>query len=103
MSVQEGVKYSITHAINANYQSHLRTHKMAVHMGIKYSCNQCDMKFMEQGSLKTHEMLVHEGIRYSCNQCDFKANYKSYLKTQKVSYYMRESGTHAINVTLFLV
>ena len=39
-------------------------HKMSIHEGIRYQCDQCDYKATQKRDLKTHRMSVHEGIKY---------------------------------------
>ena len=49
-------------------------YKLSVHEGIfRY---QCENKFTVTDDLKKHKMSVHVGIRYYCDQCDFKATQK---------------------------
>ena len=77
---------------------------MSAHEGIKYSCNQCDSKFTEQGSLKKHKVSLHEGIKYSCNQCDLKFTEQGSLKKHKMSVHEGvKYSCNAINVTIKLV
>ena len=49
--------------INLLKKGHLNAHKMSVHEGIKYECDQCGHKFTQKGDLKRHKMSVHEGIK----------------------------------------
>ena len=42
----------------------IKTHKMSVHEGIKYQCDQCDYKATYNGNIKKHKMSVHQGIKY---------------------------------------
>ena len=96
---------------------HLKTHKLSVHEGIKYSCNQCGSNFSQQGSLKTHKVSVHEGAntyvinviqnsvchvttrhRYSCTQCVSNFRQQGSLKTHKLSVH-EGTNAHEINVT----
>ena len=52
---QIAVSYSKT-----TQQGYHTNHKMSVHEGVKYPCNQCDSKFTERGTLKKHKMSVHQ-------------------------------------------
>ena len=49
-----------------------KIHKMSVHEGLKYPCNQCTSEFTRKDNLKEHKKSVHENVKYSCNQCKSK-------------------------------
>ena len=52
---------------------HLTKHNNAVHLGIKFPCDQCDYKATTPGSLRTHKRSLHEGQKVPCTQCEHKA------------------------------
>ena len=47
--------YGMTFSLNQN----LKQHKDTVHLGIRYSCNECDMTFSWNKCLKRHKENVH--------------------------------------------
>jgi len=58
---------------------------LSVHEGVKYPCNQCDLKFTQHDNLKTHEMSVHRNVKYPCNQRDSKFSQQGNLKIHKMA------------------
>ena len=64
-------------SVNRSYEysgsRQLSRHKESAHLGVKYSCNQCDYQFTQQGSLTKHIHSKHEGVKYACDQCDHQA------------------------------
>ena len=56
---------------------------MAVHKGVKYSCDQCDCQANQQGNFKNHKLSVHETVKY--NQCDYQPTQMGNLKYQKLT------------------
>ena len=52
---------------------HLKTHKQAVHEGLKKFCDKCDHKATGFHYPKTHEQAIHEGVKSHCNKCDYEA------------------------------
>ena len=61
----------------------LKMHIESIHDGVKYPCDQCNMKFSGRSYLKKHQRSVHEGIRYACNQCEYEAKWQGNLKKHK--------------------
>ena len=55
---------------HCNYQAilqgNLTKHLQLKHKGVKYACNQCDKKFMQQITLTRHIHSIHEGVKYPC-------------------------------------
>ena len=77
----------------------LKNHKMSIHEGIIYPCNQRELKFNPNNNLKfkTHKMSVSQGIKYLCNQCDMKLIInRPFGITQFQN--IRLSNSHVINV-----
>ena len=80
-TAHEGVKYPCDQCDVKPFSglNGLKYHKASFHEGVRYPCDQCGViPFSFQNGLKKHKALVHEGIRYPCDQCDVKP-YK-YLK-----------------------
>ena len=59
----------------------LINHIKAVHEGITYNCNVCQLRFSQQSNLKTHIRSQHTSIRYPCKICDNQAKRQSHLTT----------------------
>ena len=78
-----------------NFQSvtGLQGHINSKHLGLKYSCNQCNHQTSDKGNLSKHKKSVHEGIKYSCNKCDFQFSDRSNLKKHQRS--IHEGETHS--------
>ena len=75
--------YKICGVCGKNYktQRNLRLHVQAEHLGIKFTCYQCNYQATTNGSLKAHIQSLHEKIKYSCHRCDYQATTKGGLKT----------------------
>ena len=50
----------------------------------KYLCSQCNSLFTRQYSLKVHQQAIHEGVRYPCNGCDLKLSSRRNLERHKI-------------------
>ena len=63
-------------------KSSLTNHYKNKHMGIKYDCNKCNMKFSVPSSLYTHKKSLHSDTDVkSCEQCPYKTSRIDNLKT----------------------
>ena len=47
-----------------------------------YKCTQCDLKTQSKSHLKSHMIWKHSGIRYDCGECNYQTAYKKNLKRQ---------------------
>ena len=43
----------------------------------RLQCDQCEKSFSLPRSLKDHKLRIHEGVTFNCNQCDYKGSRKS--------------------------
>ena len=69
-----GVRYSCGQCeYQATKQSHITTHKQSKHMGVRYSCDQCEYQSTIQSNLTRHKQSKHMGVHYSCDQCEYQA------------------------------
>merc|ERR1719233_2675662 len=41
--------------------THLKKHREAIHLGIKYPCDSCKYQATDKSSLKRHQRTIHEG------------------------------------------
>ena len=64
----------------ATNQGQLKIHKLAIHEGVKYLCNQCEYQATQQTYFKTQKQVKHE-----CKQCEYQATQQTHLKTHKQS------------------
>ena len=48
-----------------------------------YKCTQCDLKTLSKSHLKSHMIWKHSGIRYDCGECNYQTAYKKSLKRHK--------------------
>ena len=63
-------------------KSSLTNHYKNKHMGIKYDCDKCNMKFSVPSSLYTHKKSLHSDTEEkSCEQCPYKTSRIDNLKT----------------------
>ena len=53
----------------------LKCHKLKVHLGFEYTCQQCGEKFDSWGPLNQHKKHIHEGVYFKCVIC--KQQFKS--------------------------
>ena len=72
----------------------LKSHKLAVHKGVKYSCGQCDYQATQQGNFQNHKLSVHEAVKYNCDQYDYQATQKG---NKKNCLYMKEENISMIS------
>ena len=67
----EGVKYTCDQCEHQyTQQGALTLHIQTKHEGVKHACDQCDHQASRQDSLTLHIQSKHEGVKYACNQCD---------------------------------
>ena len=64
-----------------NFPSTLRIQEVH-HLGIIYSCDQCDYSSTDSASLMQHNDIKHKGVRYSCKKCKHFATIPAWLKRQ---------------------
>ena len=104
--------------------SYLNKHKKAVHLGIKYPCDQCDFKTAKESALNYHKYSVHgdksvrhqchlcprsfliacwlkdhikfahEGFRFHCQLCDFSGSRKALLRHKRSIHEQRYKCEH---------
>ena len=48
-------------------------HKHSIHIGVRYSCDQCEYKANIKCDLTKHQLSIHRVVRYSCDQYAYKA------------------------------
>merc|ERR1719470_505200 len=58
----------------------LEEHKRTKHLGITYSCDECDFRARSKNNLSQHIKSKHEGIRYKCNHCPTNFVTRHYLQ-----------------------
>ena len=51
----------------------------------KFDCKSCDKKFNSRGERSHHKMSLHEGIIYRCDQCDYIATTQVDLRKHQQS------------------
>ena len=61
-------------------QGSLTKHQQSVHMGTKYTCEDCDNKFTDKGNLTKHQKSVHMGKKYPCEECGYQATLLIFLE-----------------------
>ena len=54
-----------------------------MHVGVRYSCDQCDYLAKRSGNSKIHKESKYEGVRYPCDQCQYIATQSNNLKKHK--------------------
>ena len=81
LSVHEGIAYDCDQCqYQASYNSSLKTHKLITPASVKYKCDQCQYKDFQQGNLKIHKHPSHESVLYSCSECDYQTSLQQRLK-----------------------
>ena len=59
-------------------------HKQANHIGIKYTCNQCDFESEILKEIDTHHQNEkHQGMKFQCRFCKYKASCRGNLKIHR--------------------
>ena len=58
----------------------IKRHKDAVHVGVKYRCNQCTVEYGSEELVKGHIDSVHNGHYNNCHLCDKKFEQPKALK-----------------------
>jgi hypothetical protein len=58
-------------AYTTSWTGDMNKHRMAKHEGLRFHCDQCDMKFVGRHILKRHKVTIHKGVRYNCTKCDY--------------------------------
>ena len=54
-----------------NYEATQKDH-LITHIGVVYSCNECDFKTARKSSLWLHKRTKHDGRIFKCDQCDIE-------------------------------
>ena len=83
---------------------------MNIPENVKYECEKCDCKAIQQSSLIRHIMSSHGGNKYPCSKCDSKFSTKSYLiyhemsipvkNMTKIYHFKRNLKIHGLSETL---
>ena len=73
VAVHGGLKFSCDQCSKMFSASGLSKHINSVHKKNEFLCQFCDFKSLSQPVLKHHIEFKHEGIRYYCDQCPFSA------------------------------
>ena len=64
----------------------LKSTQKEIHLGIRYTCDDCDFESSRKENLKFHIDYRHNLIeKYLCDQCEFSAIAKKYVKTHKMN------------------
>ena len=58
-----------------------------------FPCKDCSMVFKSYYRRKTHTNFVHLGIKYSCDQCEYSGSTKHKVKIHNISFITREGRT----------
>ena len=84
--------YAATHP--RGLKDHMKRHDKNRSL-VLVTCDQCEFKGT-QPALSLHKRTKHLGIRYSCDQCDYSSNYKGSLKKHK-EYKHQGTGLYIIH------
>jgi len=91
-AMHQGIKYSCDRCeYQANMQVNLKSHIENKHLGIRYSCDQCEYKATKPSHLRLHTESKHEGVKYTCNYCDFKSGWPQKLTNRQLRKHDRSS------------
>ena len=69
------IEHNIQMVKQENYDN--RTAKL--HFKSVHTCDKCDKTYTDPSSLRKHKLSAHDGIRYPCDQCNLKATQKHSL------------------------
>ena len=64
LAVHEGVNVTV---INVNFSLQIK----AVHINVKFVCDQCQHKNTQKCNLKIHRKALHGVVKYRCAYCDY--------------------------------
>ena len=53
----------------------LGKHKLTIHDGVRYKCDQCSYEAKLDNSITDHKRSKHDGYKFPCPNCDFDCMY----------------------------
>ena len=78
---------------------YLKEHLESNHLGMKYSCHECELEARSKQQLRRHVEKMHLGITYRCDECDYQTRAKEDLGVHvKVKHL--DSSTHVMNAII---
>ena len=85
-----GIRYSCDQCnLSCTKLSFLKKHVEAKHTGIRYPCDQCEYAASTRRDMNSHKRSKHGIISYPCDQCKYAATTPSNLKIHKQSRHER--------------
>ena len=60
-------------------KGYLKEHLESKHLGMKYSCHECELEARSKQQLRRHVVKKHLGITYRCDECDYQSRAKEDL------------------------
>ena len=60
-------------------KGYLKEHLESKHLGMKYSCHECELEARSKQQLRRHVEKKHLGITYRCDECDYQTRAKEDL------------------------
>ena len=73
--------------LSSHYRLKSGSPQGAAHVGVKYSCRQCDHQTSSKGDIAQHKRSVHVGVKYVCRQCNYQVTSISNLAWHKWAFY----------------